>query len=243
MYLKVIDFLISYDVFILPAAFLLVWIFGIANWCKNVYRKQNRALENCRASVLRNPKFAGIFVASVPEEYRRQWRAFVNSNAARPSLVFEFVPRKNKVNFVHLFVLCAVVSFVYLALFIYDTAHRDYLVFQFAFWLAFALVMIVDMLIFRKKEKRAKQIFGRFVAQLNAAKLDANSLTNKTVAQKLDGLKSNPTDLSIEKASEILREDGLKAARTVEEQKDINTALNGLLQAYSNSATPSCDKV
>lgn len=243
MYLKVIDFLISYDVFILPATFLLVWVFGIVNWCKNVYRKQNRALETCRASVLRNPKFAGIFVACVPEEYRRQWRAFVNSNAARPSLVFEFVPRKNKVRLAHLFVLCAVVCLVYLALFVYDTAHRDYVVFQFAFWLAFALVMVVDSLVFRKKEKRAKQVFGRFVAQLNATKFENNSLQNKTVAQKIDGLKNNPTDLSIEKASEILREDGLKAARTVEEQKDINTALNGLLQAYSHTTTPSCDKV
>ncbi len=242
MYLKVIDFLISYDVFILPATFLSVWVFGIVNWCKNVYRKQNHALENCRTCVLRNPKFAGVFVASVPEEYRRQWRAFVNSNAARPSLVFEFVPRKNKVRLAHLFVLCAVVSLVYLALFVYDTAHRDYVVFQFAFWLAFALVMIVDMLIFRKKEKRARQIFGRFVAQLNATKSEVGRLENKTVAQKLNGLKAN-NELSIEKASEILREDGLHAVRTVEEQKDINTALNGLLQAYSNTQAPSCDKV
>ncbi|MGN1067251.1 MAG: hypothetical protein ACI4QH_05530, partial [Candidatus Fimimonas sp.] len=85
-YFKAVDFLVSYDVFVLSAVFLAVWIFGIANWCKNVYRRQNKKLETCRANVLRNPKFAGIFVATLPEDYRRQWRAYVNSNASRPSL-------------------------------------------------------------------------------------------------------------------------------------------------------------
>lgn len=242
-YMKVIDFLITYDVFILPAAFLAVWIFGIINWSKNVYRKQNRALETCRANVLRDPKFAGVFVAALPEEYRRQWRAFVNGKAERPSQVFEFVPRKNKTTAVHLFVLCTLVSCAYLALFVYDVSHREYLVFQFAFWLAFALVMVVDLLIFRKKEKRARQIFGRFVAQLNAVKPETDSGTDKTVAQKISGLKSSPIEESIVRASKILRENGLEGERTAEEQKDINTALNGLLQAYSNSSAQTGDKI
>lgn len=233
-YFKAVDFLVSYDVFVLSAVFVAVWIFGIANWCKNVYRRQNKKLETCRANVLRNPKFAGIFVATLPEDYRRQWRAYVNSNASRPSLVFEFVPKRNKVVCVHLFVLCAVVSTLYLALFVFLRAHVEYVVFQFAFWLAFALVMVVDKLVFLRKEKRAKQIFGKFVAQLNAIGAQ-NPSDGKTVAEKLSALQKNGNGNALEKASKILRDVGLENQRTAQEQRAINTALNGLLQSYANA--------
>lgn len=231
-YFKAVDFLVSYDVFVLSAVFLAVWIFGIANWCKNVYRRQNKKLETCRANVVRNPKFAGIFVATLPEDYRRQWRAYVNSNASRPSLVFEFVPKRNKIVCVHLFVLCAVVSTLYLALFVFLRAHVEYAVFQFAFWLAFALVMVVDKLVFLRKQKRAKQIFGKFVAQLNASDVQTTP-ENKTVAQKLAEIKRDDNS-ALQKASKILRDVGLENQRTAQEQRAINTALNGLLQSYAN---------
>ncbi|MGN1066426.1 MAG: hypothetical protein ACI4QH_01305, partial [Candidatus Fimimonas sp.] len=177
--------------------------------------------------------FAGIFVATLPEDYRRQWRAYVNSNASRPSLVFEFVPKRNKTVCVHLFVLCAIVSTLYLALFVFLRAHVEYAVFQFAFWLAFALVMVVDKLVFLRKQKRAKQIFGKFVAQLNASDVQTTP-ENKTVAQKLAEIKRDD-NAALQKASKILRDVGLENQRTAQEQRAINTALNGLLQSYARS--------
>lgn len=234
----IIDFLTSYDIYVLSAVFAAVWIFGIVNWCKNVYHGQNKKLEICRANVLRNPKFTGIYVATLPEEYRRQWRAYVNSSAVRPSLVFEFVHRKNKTVCVHLFVLCAILSTVYLALFLFDTSYIQYAFYQVAFWLAFAVVMIVDTLVFQKKEKRAKQIFGRFVAQLNATDTVNLPTNNKTVAQRLNELKKDGSATALEKASKILRGVGLENDRTAQEQRTINEALNGLLQAYARNAKP-----
>lgn len=238
---KIIDFLTVYDVLILPALFVSVWIFGFINWGKNVYRRQNKLLDACRANVLRNPRFTGIYIATVPEEYRRQWRAFVNTGAARPGLAFEFVSKKNKIKAAPLFVLCSLCSLAYLLLFFYVPTHRDYVVFQLAFWLAFVVVTMVDHAIFVKKEKRAKQIFGQFVAQLNATKQDSRTVDDKTVAQKIDLLKKQQpvSDCALEQASRILHENGLDDLRTAEEQKSINTALNGLLQAYSSSALKS----
>ncbi|MGN1040569.1 MAG: hypothetical protein ACI4QL_03975, partial [Candidatus Fimimonas sp.] len=154
---------------------------------------------------------------------------------SRPSLVFEFVPKRNKTVCVHLFVLCAIVSTLYLALFVFLRAHQEYAVFQFAFWLAFALVMVVDKLVFLRKQKRAKQIFGKFVAQLNASDIQTTP-ENKTVAQKLAEIKRDD-NTALQKASKILRDVGLENQRTAQEQRAINTALNGLLQSYANRPT------
>lgn len=242
---QIVRFFTDYDFLILPATFLVVWVFGLVNWGKNVYRRQNKQLELCRANAASNPKFVGVYVARIPEDYRRQWRAYVNSNAARPSQVFEFVPRKNYVKAPWIFVVSAVVSLIYAAIFVTDLgAHRDYLVFQVAFWLAFVVVMIVDSLIFDRKQRRARQIFGKFVAQLNAITPKGAALWDKTASQKINVLKKHDvSEFSLDKAAEILRENGLENVRTVEEQRDINTALNGLLQAYANSAPKSCETV
>lgn len=235
LYLQTLDFLSANDVYILSALFVAVWIFGAVYWIKNPYRKQNKKFNLCQFKIVANPKLAWLYVADVPEEYCRQWRAYVNSGAARPSLVFEFVPKKNKIWLLPCFVWCAVVSTCYIVLFALDTSHKEYLVFQAAFWLAFVVVMLVGKILFVKKEKRARQTFGKFVCQLNAIK--DISQNDVGVAQRIAEMKKLETSKStLEKASELLRKSGLESARTVEQQRQINNALNGLLQAYSRKA-------
>ena len=227
----------AYDVFILSALFVAVWIFGLVNWCKNPYRKQNKKLDDCRNKIVTNPKFAWLYLAAVPERYCRQWRAYVNSGAERPSLVFEFVPRKNKVRLLPIFIFCAVVASVYVVLFALDMSHREYIVFQAAFWLSFAIVLIVNKQLFAKKEKRARQTFGKFVCQLNAIKdISQTEDAGKTTQRLAEISKRETGKAALKKASEVLRASGLNSPRTVEQQRKINTALNGLLQAYSRKA-------
>ncbi len=135
-----------------------------------------------------------------------------------------------------LFVLCAVVSSVYLALFVMDVSRYVYAVFQAAFWLSFVIFMCVKNANFAKHEKRARQAFGKFVAQLNAVKPDARPQA-KQVAEKIDDLKRTKVDgAALEKAAEILHQYGLENDRTVEQQRQINHALNGLLQSYARNA-------
>ena len=236
-YLQTIFYMTAYDVYILSALFAAVWIFGAVNWCKNPYRKQNKKLNVCRNKIVANPKLAWLYVSSVPEEYCRQWRAYVNSGAERPSLVFEFVPRKNRLLMLPTFICAAVVSSAYVALFVLDMSHREYIVFQAAFWLAFAVVLIVNKLIFAKKEKRARQIFGKFVHQLNAVKDITQTDDATKITKRLSEITKHETGkTALQKASEVLRAGGLENTRTVEQQRQINNALNGLLQAYSRSA-------
>lgn len=234
---KAVSFLESYDIFVLSAVFALVWAFGIVNFCKNPYAKQNKKFAKCQRDVVCNRNLVGLYVAELPETYRRQWRAYVNSNAERPSLVFEFVPRKNKVVCLPLFVLCAVVSTCYLAIFTLNVRHYDYAIFQVAFWLSFVVVILVNNLLGAKKEKRARQTFGRFVAQLNALQKTAEHISPKGVACELNQIKKTQVgNGALEQASALLRQNGLDKPRTVAEQRKINEALNGLLQAYARNA-------
>ena len=234
---QTIFYLTAFDVYILSALFAAVWIFGAVNWCKNPYRRQNKKLNVCRNKIVSNPKFAWLYMASAPEEYCRQWRAYVNSGAARPSLVFEFVPHKNKLLMLPTFIFCAVVSSAYIAVFALDTSHREYVVFQAAFWLAFTVVLIVNKLVFAKKEKRARQTFGKFVCQLNAVKDISQTDDVAKITKRLTEISKNETGkTALEKASEVLHAGGLENKRTVEQQRQINNALNSLLQAYSRKA-------
>ena len=225
------------DAYVLSALFVAVWIFGVVNWCKNPYRKQNKKLNVCRNKIVANPKLTWLYMASITKEYCRQWRASVNSGAERPSLVFEFVPFKNRLLLLPTFICCAVVSTAYVALFALDTTHREYVVFQVAFWLAFAVVLIVNKAIFAKNEKRARQIFGKFVRQLNATRDIAQSEDVTNVTKRISQISKQETGkTALQKASEVLRAGGLENTRTVEQQRQINHALNGLLQAYSRNA-------
>ena len=233
------DFCLQYDIFLLPAAFLLVWVFGIVNFCKNTYRKQNKKLNLCRAQLLKNNCNVSAAMCNLPTEYRRQWRAYVGSGAEKPSQTFEFAPKKNKKVGIILVILGALIAAVYLAIFVADTTRRDYLVFQIAFYLALCVTLVVNKLLFRRKEKRARQTFGKFVAQLNAvvASKGRNAVAGQrkdTVAEQIKQVKRKSVgNEAIEKASQILRQNGLNANRTAYEQRQINYALNGLLQAYS----------
>lgn len=237
---EMVFYMTAYDVYILSALFVAVWVFGVANWCKNPYRKQNKKLNVCRNKIVANPKLTWLYMASVTKEYCRQWRAYVNSGAERPSIVFEFVPRKNRLLLLSTFIFCAIVSTAYVVLFALDTSHREYVVFQAAFWLAFAVVLIVNKVIFAKREKRARQIFGKFVKQLNATRDIAQGEDATNVTKRLAEISKQETGkTALQKASEVLRAGGLENTRTAEQQRQINHALNGLLQAYSRSAAHS----
>ena len=236
-YQQVIYYLTAYDVYVLAGLFALVWIFGVANWGKNPYCRQNKKFNICRNKVVANPKFTWLYVSSIPTEYCRQWRAYVNSGAERPSLVFEFVPRKNRVILLPTFILSALVSTAYVALFVLDMRYREYVVFQGAFWLSFVIVMLLRRLIFAQKEKRARKIFGKFVRQLNATKDIAQGKDATQITKRLAEISKNESGkIALQQAAEVLRAGGLENTRTVEQQRQINNALNGLLQAYSRKA-------
>ena len=236
----VLEFMNDYCVYVLPAIAAMLLIFAIVNWSSNVYRRQNKKLAYCARIIAAYPNKAGIYANLLPDTYRRQWRAFVNSGASRPSDVFEFVPMRGKFHLVWLMVITAALSTAYIAVFVLTNAQIGYILYQVAFWLAFGLIMVANKAIRRKNERRAKQLFGKLVALLNrAASLPkSDDATIEETVAKLNNLKKNEvSDVVVGEASALLRNKGLDGNRTVEQQKKLNTALNGLLQAYARNAS------
>ena len=238
-YIKIIiDFITLYDYIILPAISVSLALFCIVNFCKNVYRKQNRKITAITRKICSFPDKTAQFANTLPQEYKRQWRAYLNGNAEQPSLMFEFVAIKNRLRLIRLFVLTAIVCSCYLVAFIFDTARTDYLIFQIVFWLAFALIVIADFQLAKLHERKAKKIFARFVNELNryATKDQTKEARFDETVKELRGLsKCEPTNAVFDRASQLLREKGLNGERTVEQQRKLNGALNGLLQSYTKA--------
>lgn len=234
----VLNFLNDYCLFILPSIAALLLVYGVANWTSNVYARQNRKMAFCSRIVASYPDKVMLYANVLPEDYRRQWRAFVNSGAEKPSNVFEFVRLRQRTHLVWLIVLLAACSSLYVAVFALTNMQIGYLVFQVAFWLAFGLITLANKATRRRNERRAKHLFGKLVALLNrAASLPKSddAIIEETV-QKLNVLKKNEvTDGIIGQASALLRGKGLDGKRSVEQQRKLNVALNGLLQAYAHN--------
>lgn len=235
----IIDFITLYDYFILPTISVVLAIFCIVNFCKNAYARQNKKIISVTRKICSYPDKTMQYANTLPTEYRRQWRAYLNSNAKQPSLVFEFAPIKYRVHLLRLFVLTAIVCCGYLVAFIFDTTRTDYLIFQIVFWLAFTLAMIADRQIAKFHERKAKQIFGRFVNELNHS-----SSTEQTPDEQFDDTinrirnlaKCEHTNAVFDRASQLLREKGLNnGERTANQQRKLNNALNGLLQSYTKT--------
>ena len=233
-----IDFITLYDCFILPAISIVLALFCIVNFCKNAYRRQNKKVLSVSRKICSFPHKCAQYANTLPVEYRRQWRAYLNSNAKQPSLVFEFAPIKYRVHLLRLLILAAIACSCYIVAFILDTTRIDYLIFQIVFWLAFTLVMVADRQIAKLHERKAKQLFARLVNELNHA-----ASTEQTKDERFDDTlnrinnlaKCQPTNAVFDRASQLLHAKGLNGERTVNQQRRLNNALNGLLQSYTKA--------
>lgn len=234
----IINLFAEYAIYVIPALFGALFLFALVNWLSNPYRRQNAKLERCRRKIVSYPDDVLKYVYLLPAEYQRQWRAYQNTEAERPSLAFEFVRHKNTLHLLRLCLLAAVLLAAYVAVFVFYGGW-EYIVCQVAFYVAFGFALLINRCIYNRYEKGARQVFARFIAELN--KVTAKSCKEiaenffKTVKEINELNKGDVTKNTLNKASEILHNKGLENNRTVQEQRKLNTALNGLLQAYSHN--------
>lgn len=233
-----IQFLTEYDYILLPCISGALLLFCIANFCKNVYHKQNRKIMFVTRKICAYPHKAAQYAAGLPQEYQRQWRTYVNSNADQPSLVFEFAPIKNRRLFIRLLAIAAIVCSCYIVVFVFDISRTNYLIYQIVFWLAFTLLLIADKQIHKCHERKAKKIFARLINELNRSMTKEQTKQaqfDETVSQIRQLQKCKPTNAVFERASELLHSKGLDEERTIDDQRKLNGALNGLLQSYTHA--------
>lgn len=235
--IKILGWMDKYRLLVLGALFGALVLFGIVNLLYDPYRKQNRKFVLCTRSMRAFPDKTALYVTGLTEEYRRQWRAFVNCGTDKPALVFEFAPLHKRVLALWLLVGTSVVTSLYLAVFVMIRHSYVYVVLQVVFWLMFALFLIADKLVAKRRQRRARKIFAQFVTQLSACTPKSHATLAEDTVKALNKLnRAEVTDATVGQASEILRSKGLAENRTVDEQRRINLALNGLLQAYAKNA-------
>ncbi|MCH5152762.1 MAG: hypothetical protein J1F68_02215 [Clostridiales bacterium] len=231
----VFNFLHAYSIVILPLALAIIFLFGLANWLSNPYRKQNKKLNVCYKGVCSHPDSVSKYADKLPEEYRRQWRVVVNCGA-KPSLAFEFVPKRKRSHLLWLFVIAAVLCATYVAVYFVTARYFSYLIFQVVFWFAFGLVLVANRAVKISQERRARKVLAKLVSQLNKCAPYSCDIVEDTVKQLQQLNRHEVNDTIVGKASELLRNKGLESNRSVEEQRRLNSALNGLLQAYARNA-------
>lgn len=231
----VLNFLNSYSVIILPILFATVFLYGLVSWLTNPYRKQNKKFAVIYKCVCARPDKVARHAEKLPEEYRRQWRVVVNCEV-KPALAMEFVPKSKRARLLWLFVIASLVSTTYVAVYFVAAHYVSYLVFQGVFWLAFGLVTVANKAVKIRQERYARKVFALLVSQINKCAPIKSAVVQDTVKQLQQLNKRQVNDEVVGKASELLRNKGLDENRTVEEQRRINSALNGLLQAYSRNS-------
>lgn len=235
---QAVDFVTANDVAVMIGAFVLLILWAIGNVLPNVYRKQVAAMEKCRRLIIADPDKTALHVRFLPDEYRRQWRAFVRTKAEKPSLAFEFVRLHRRWQLWGLFGLAVFCSAFLFGLFVPDESNTSYVVFQIAFGNAVALSFVIICAIDARKERLARFAFGRLVAELNKH-LDLNAAEKQDfedTVRRINDLNRIPvTQNTLGRAAEILKTKGLDENRTASQQRKLNLALNSLLQAYART--------
>lgn len=235
---QAVDFAAANDVAVMISAFVLLILWATGNVLPNVYRKQIAAMEKCRRLIIADSDKTALHVRFLPDEYRRQWRAFVRTKAEKPSLAFEFVRLHRRRQLWGLFGLAVFCSAFLFGLFVPEESNTSYVVFQIAFGNAVALSFVIICAIDAHKERLARFAFGRLVAELNKH-LDLNAAEkqdSEDTVRRINDLNRIPvTQNTLGRAAEILKTKGLDENRTASQQRKLNLALNSLLQAYART--------
>ena len=164
--MNLLQFLLTHQTSVFFAMFATLAFVGFVNLLYNPYAKQNAKFTVFCKRVLRKPSTILWETKKLPNEYQRQWRAFVNSHSTKPSVVFEFVKRPHKylLWFAH-FVAC-LVCLVYFAIAIV-TCNQTMFATQVCFALFSVLIVLLSHLIAKYNLAQARRTFGRFLHNLN----------------------------------------------------------------------------
>ena len=164
--MNLLQFLLINKTSVFFAMFATLAFVGFVNLLHNAYAKQNAKLKTFSKRVMRKPSSIIWETKRLPQVYQRQWRAFVNSGATKPSVVFEFVKRPHKylLWFAH-FVACVLcVAYVCIAILLQD---QTMLVTQITFALFSVLLVLLSHLLAKINLAHARRVFGKFLHNLN----------------------------------------------------------------------------
>lgn len=200
---RILYFLLTYQHQIFLAMFTTLAVVAFVNFVYNPYAHQNVQLKRFNKRTLRKPSSIVWEIRQIPTEYQRQWRAFVNSGCAKPSIVFEFVkrPQRYLLWFAHFVAFVVCVAYVVLAILLNS---QEIFATQVAFVLFSALMVLLTKLIGLINLSHARKVFGRFLQGLNtvvdivkndksSAQTSAETVTNMQQSPPISCVKPSAT--------------------------------------------------
>ncbi len=232
-----VNFFLQWECLFVPAVIVFLTAFLLVNWLRNSYANQNKKLKKITNKLISYPTQADTAMRNAPYCYKVQWHIYKRTNVDKPSLVFEFYKHDFVVKGVALAVIPTVISIFYFVVFCFAPTHNKYL-FLLAFNALFVVtVVLVAMVFFVNRTRKAQRVFAQFLLELNKSIPTPPEPVFNTV-ERLNSLQQlEPTPNVMQRAAQILQQRGINSKRTVEEQRKINLALNGLLNAYAGKLT------
>ena len=163
---QLLYFMLTYQNYIFLAMFGALALVAFVNFVHNPYAMQNAKLKRFNKKTLQKPSCIVLNIRHLPQEYQRQWRAYVNCGCQKPSVVFEFVklPKRYLLWFVHFVSVVICVGYVYIAS-VLSLPHL--IATQVTFLLASVLVVLINKFIGQINICCARKIFGKFLHDLN----------------------------------------------------------------------------
>lgn len=242
--LWVLDKLIENFTVVYIAVAAMLFVFGVVNFSTDPYRKDSKKIIRA-TKLLGKDKESFGFVAELPYQYRYMWQVFALGKNVYPRDVFRFVKNKQRRYGIALTAAAVIFSLIIAVASVARGNIDPWLICGGAgFAVCFGAFLVGIKLKESAQVKRASLLLARFICCMDAVfgkndgqvkavgEIDENA-TNELI-DKIKFLRENGLPcVNAQKIASLLSTEKLSQPRTVEQQKKLNAALNGLVQVMS----------
>jgi|GEM_PF-4251508 len=243
---QILYFLLTYKHQVFLAMFATIAVVAFVNFVHNPYARQNVQLKRFNKRTLRSPSSILWETKQLPAHYQRQWRTFVNSGCAKPSIVFEFVKRPQRYLLWFAHFVAFVVCVVYFALAIWLNSQEIFAT-QVAFVLFSALIVLLTKLIGLINLSHARKVFGKFLHDLNTVAdiVKSDNFSEQTATapnlptQNIQVATANPNATSTQTGGQVV-ETNVTAPQTTVAQPPVSAEMPSQTPPSSTGQTADC---
>ena len=239
----VLNFVTNYYAYFFCGIFLTLILFLILSIGTDAYGKDLKKI--IKATKILGQTKDACFAGSLPLEYRFMWQTYATSSNILPRDVFRFVKKKQSRRGAVAAVIAVIFAMAVAVFSIASGKIDNFVVFGAAFSaLFFGAALLWINLVFSTREKKitlsvAKLIgymdavFGKNKGEISADGEIDEKATDELI-EKIEFLREGGVpQFNAQKIASLLSTEKLSQKRTVEQQKKLNEALNGLVQIIS----------
>lgn len=243
---KILQILYTNCLYLFGVTTAILALYLAVNTISNDYAKDDNKIFRATKLLLSGKTDLGKFAVSLPLVYQYQWQAYIRSHGIYPSEIFRFIPHKARQRLMILSGLSVVACLMVAVYSIYNNLLNSAEVFvPLALSVGFIVIGVLIRAVNKLKASKSSKSFERFTSVLDAhfgndfdfdgvndnSREQTNELIKKVNFFKRNGVPAQ----SAEKIARLLSQEKLTSPRTLEQQRRLNTALNGLVQVLTRT--------